>query len=95
MAMLREELAAGTRLLTSDALGLPVAAKEAYAFAVLGFLTLHGLPGNLPGCTGARGPRVLGCLTPGRGPLRLPSAPARPPRSLVVGPPPAGGDAGG
>ncbi|WP_412075025.1 anhydro-N-acetylmuramic acid kinase [Streptomyces xanthophaeus] len=85
MAMLREELAAGPRLLTSDALGLPAAAKEAYAFAVLGFLTLHGLPGNVPDCTGARGPRVLGSLTPGRRPLRLPPGPARPPRSLLIG----------
>ncbi|MCX4697003.1 anhydro-N-acetylmuramic acid kinase [Streptomyces sp. NBC_01408] len=85
MAMLREELAAGPRLLTSDALGLPAAAKEAYAFAVLGFLTLHGLPGNVPDCTGARGPRILGSLTPGGRPLRLPPGPARPPRSLLIG----------
>ncbi|MGW0390415.1 anhydro-N-acetylmuramic acid kinase [Streptomyces sp. NPDC003042] len=84
MSMLREELAAGTALLTSDALGLPTTAKEAYAFAVLGFLTLHGLPGNVPACTGARGPRVLGSLTPGRRPLRLPAGPTRPPSSLVV-----------
>ncbi|MFG2750990.1 anhydro-N-acetylmuramic acid kinase [Streptomyces xanthophaeus] len=89
MAMLREELGAGTRMLTSDALGLPTAAKEAYAFAVLGFLTLHGLPGNVPACTGARGPRVLGSLTPGHHPLRLPPVPARPPRSLLVGRDPA------
>ncbi|MCX5192567.1 anhydro-N-acetylmuramic acid kinase [Streptomyces sp. NBC_00249] len=88
MAMLREELPAATALLSSDALGLPAAAKEAYAFAVLGFLTLHGLPGNAPGCTGARGPRVLGSLTPGRRPLRLPPGPARPPGRLVVEPAP-------
>lgn len=85
MAMLREELAAGTALLDSGALGLPAAGKEAYAFAVLGFLTLHGLPGNAPECTGARGPRVLGSLTPGLRPLRLPPVPARAPVSLVVG----------
>ncbi len=50
---------------TTDGLGLPVDAKEAYAFAVLGFLTVHGLPGTVPSCTGARGPRILGSLTPG------------------------------
>ena len=39
-------------------------AKEALAFAFLGWLHLHGRPGNVPGATGARGPRVLGCFTP-------------------------------
>lgn len=39
-------------------------AKEAVAFALLGYLTLHGQPGNLPAATGARGPRVLGTVTP-------------------------------
>ncbi|MFF4366989.1 anhydro-N-acetylmuramic acid kinase [Streptomyces sp. NPDC001594] len=87
MRMLREELPPHTALLGSDALGLPAAAKEAYAFAVLGFLTLHGLPGNAPECTGAEGPRVLGSLTPGRRPLRLPPTPPRPPIRLTVGPP--------
>ncbi|MET9420000.1 anhydro-N-acetylmuramic acid kinase [Streptomyces sp. NPDC006540] len=71
MAALRAELA-GTPLRTSDELGVPAAAKEAYAFAVLGFLTVHGLVGTVPACTGARGARVLGSLTPGNGPLRLP-----------------------
>ncbi|TXS47841.1 anhydro-N-acetylmuramic acid kinase [Streptomyces sp. t39] len=71
MGMLRAELG-GTALVTSDALGLPAEAKEAYAFAVLGFLTAHGVTGTLPSCTGARGARILGSLTPGRGPLRLP-----------------------
>lgn len=85
MAALREELPPGTALLTSDALGLPAAAKEAYAFAVLGFLTVHGLPGNAPDCTGARGPRVLGSLTPGRRPLTLPPAATRPPGVLTIG----------
>ena len=39
-------------------------AKEAVAFALLGYLTLHGQPGNLPAATGAVGGRVLGTLTP-------------------------------
>ncbi|RME58872.1 MAG: anhydro-N-acetylmuramic acid kinase, partial [Caldilineae bacterium] len=38
-------------------------AKEALAFALLAWLTLHGRPGNVPACTGARGPRVLGKIT--------------------------------
>jgi anhydro-N-acetylmuramic acid kinase len=39
-------------------------AKEAVAFAYLGWLTLNGQPGNVPGATGASGPRVLGKITP-------------------------------
>ena len=53
------------RLLRSDALGVPADAKEAIAFAVLGYETVHARPGNLPTVTGAPGPRVLGSLTPG------------------------------
>lgn len=87
-AMLRAELGP-TALRTSEELGLPAAAKEAYAFAVLGYLTVHGLPGNAPVCTGAAGPRVLGSITPGRRALCLPATPAQAPRSLVVHPPPA------
>lgn len=39
-------------------------AKEAVAFAFLGRLFLERRAGNLPAATGARGPRVLGKLTP-------------------------------
>ncbi len=39
-------------------------AKEAVAFALLGYLHLKGRFGNVRGATGARGPRVLGKLTP-------------------------------
>ena len=39
-------------------------AKEAVAFALLGYLHLTGEPGNLPSVTGARGPRILGHFTP-------------------------------
>jgi anhydro-N-acetylmuramic acid kinase len=39
-------------------------AKEAVAFALLGYLHLRGRPGNVPSATGARGPRILGSLTP-------------------------------
>jgi anhydro-N-acetylmuramic acid kinase len=38
-------------------------AKEAVAFALLGWLHLRGRPGNVPGATGARGPRILGSRT--------------------------------
>ncbi|GAA3354796.1 anhydro-N-acetylmuramic acid kinase [Streptomyces antimycoticus] len=64
-------------LRTSDDLGLPAPAKEAYAFAVLAFLTAHGLAGTAPSCTGARHASVLGSITPGSRGLTLP-APGRP-----------------
>jgi anhydro-N-acetylmuramic acid kinase len=39
-------------------------AKEAVAFALLGYLHISGRAGNVPSATGARGPRLLGSLTP-------------------------------
>lgn len=39
-------------------------AKEAAAFAYLGWLALAGKPGNVPSATGAKGERVLGRITP-------------------------------
>lgn len=52
------------RVVPFDSLFFDGEAKEAVAFAYLGLLTLAGKPGNLPGATGARGPRVLGRITP-------------------------------
>lgn len=82
--MLRAELGEAATLRTSDELGLPSAAKEAYAFAVLGWLSVHGLPGTVPSCTGARHPSVLGSLTPGRDGFPTPARPATAPRRLRV-----------
>lgn len=75
---------APAELVTSEALGLPPDSKEAYAFAVLGFLTWNGLPGTIPSCTGARAARILGCVTPGSGPLRLPAPAGERPRRIVI-----------
>ncbi|MCT2584750.1 anhydro-N-acetylmuramic acid kinase [Actinophytocola gossypii] len=71
MAALRRRLAE-VPVETSDELGLPAAGKEAYLTALLGFLTWQGVPANEPHATGAAGPRLLGSVTPGRVPLRLP-----------------------
>lgn len=59
-------------VVTSDELGLPADAKQAYLAALLGFLSWHGAPANAPTATGAARPRLLGSITPGSGPLRLP-----------------------
>lgn len=77
---LRAELP-GVRVCTTDELGVPVQAKEALAFAVLGFLSWNGLPGSVTAATGARHPSILGSITPGAEPLILPpplaSSPSR------------------
>ncbi|HEX6344340.1 anhydro-N-acetylmuramic acid kinase [Umezawaea sp.] len=80
----------GVELVTSDSLGLPSDAKEAYLSALLGFLTWHGVPANAPSATGAAGPRLLGGITPGRDPLRLPAPAATPVTRLRISTPPGG-----
>jgi anhydro-N-acetylmuramic acid kinase len=54
----------GARVLRFDDVFFDSEAKEAVAFALLGYLHLTHRPGNLPSATGARGPRPLGVLTP-------------------------------
>jgi anhydro-N-acetylmuramic acid kinase len=44
--------------------GLDPDAKEACIFAVLANETVHGVPNNVPGATGARWPAVLGKISP-------------------------------
>ncbi|HEX9164912.1 MAG TPA: anhydro-N-acetylmuramic acid kinase [Gemmatimonadales bacterium] len=61
---LERRLPAGAQLRRFDDLFFSGDAKEAVAFALLGYLTIHGQPGNLPGVTGAAGRRVLGTITP-------------------------------
>jgi anhydro-N-acetylmuramic acid kinase len=39
-------------------------AKEAVAFALMGYLFVEGRSGNVPGATGARGRRLLGKWSP-------------------------------
>jgi anhydro-N-acetylmuramic acid kinase len=63
MGALRSHLA-GRTLRAFDDVFFSGDAKEAVAFALLGYLTIHGQPGNLPAATGAKGRRVLGAITP-------------------------------
>ncbi len=58
------DLAPKVKVTTSASKGLPVDQVEAAAFAWLGWAFWNRVPGNLPGVTGAAGPRVLGALYP-------------------------------
>ncbi|WP_072690399.1 anhydro-N-acetylmuramic acid kinase [Rhodococcus marinonascens] len=80
---------APTRLTTIAELGLDPDAKEAYLFALVGFLSWHGLPGSIPACTGAGRSTVAGRITPGAARLRLPTPIADPPHTLRIVHPPA------
>lgn len=62
----------GTDVVLADELGASADAKEAILFALIGWCTMHGVAAVTPGGTGAREPRILGTITPGAGPLRMP-----------------------
>jgi anhydro-N-acetylmuramic acid kinase len=83
MGMLRED-AEEVRLRRMEDWGLPSGAKEAYAFALMGFLSVHGLSSNVPSCTEARSAVVFGSVTPGRSPLVLPDPAPRAPDHLRI-----------
>ena len=63
MAAIKAELAP-RKVMDFDAAFFDGDAKEAVAFALLGYLHLTGRAGNVPTATGARGPRILGKRTP-------------------------------
>ncbi len=67
----------------ADELGASADNKEAILFALIGWCTMHGVPAVIPGGTGAREPRILGTITPGIGPLRMPP-PVAEVRSLTL-----------
>jgi len=50
----------GVAVISSSKLNVPEDAKEAFAFALLAYETVHQRPSNLPSATGARGPAILG-----------------------------------
>ena len=57
MAALRERLD-GVPLVRSDERGIPAEGKDVVLWALLGFLTWHGVAGTT-NATGAREPRIL------------------------------------
>lgn len=64
MARLAARLKDVASVSLSDSLGVPVMAKEAMAFAVLGYAFVSRRPGNLPAATGAAEEVILGSLCP-------------------------------
>lgn len=85
-------LAGPTAIRPVDGEGLPAQGKEAYLFALLGYLSVHGIAGSLPSATGASSGAILGSLTPGAVPLRLPQPLATTPSRLeIVGQSPSAG----
>lgn len=83
LEMLATELG-GVAVHPIDDLGVSAAFKEAYFIALIGFLTINGLPGNVPSATGARNPKVLGSVLPGRNGLSLPPPAALSPKTLRI-----------
>jgi len=64
MRMIAQEVEAfGLRVAASDSFGMPSAAKEAVAFALLAYQTWHREPSNVPSATGAKQAAVLGKLS--------------------------------
>ena len=64
MGMLREGFGAlGVRVRMMEELGVEAQAKEAVAFALLGWMTWNRIPGNVTSATGAGRPVVLGKVT--------------------------------
>jgi anhydro-N-acetylmuramic acid kinase len=62
LAQLTAALAA-IEILPSSKVGVLEDAKEAFAFALLAYETLHRRPGNLPSATGAHAPAILGKIS--------------------------------
>lgn len=84
LAALRRCLGDEVGVRTIDKLGLPAGDKEAYLFALLGFLTVHGLPGVVASATGAQWASILGAILPGSDGLPQVFAPAVQPQRLKI-----------
>lgn len=63
LSMMSQLLGPGIEVMVQEDLGYSSDAKEAVAFALLAWETLHQNPSNAPRATGAREPVILGSLT--------------------------------
>ena len=79
-----QALAPAVTIRRLEEFGLPAQAKEAYMFALLGYLSVHGLEGTIASATGARRGSILGSLTPGERPITLPPPAPTPVRRLRI-----------
>ncbi len=52
------------KIMTTQSMGIPVEAKEAIGFAIMGYQAFHGRPNNVPNATGAKYPVVMGKISP-------------------------------
>jgi len=73
------------QVLLMSALGINPRAKEGVTFALIGFLSMQSHAGQVPSCTGARGERILGSLTPGKDGFSVPTPnPIKPVRVKII-----------
>jgi len=54
----------GVKMMTTDALGIDLDAKEAVSFAILAWAAIKGIANNVPAATGAAKPAILGKILP-------------------------------
>lgn len=59
LSMLEQRMP-NTKVTTTEHYGIPIKAKEAMGFALLGYCTLKKYPNNVPSATGARRPVIMG-----------------------------------
>jgi len=58
------KLASQCEIVKSDKFGVPISAREAMAFAALGYAFVKGIPSNIPAASGASKEVTLGVFTP-------------------------------
>lgn len=56
----------GFKVITGDEFGINADSKESLGFAVMGYMTLKGMPSNVKSVTGAKDDLILGDITIGR-----------------------------